>query len=392
MLVDAFTAVGGSQFIDSPAIGAYGTYFSDEVVPFVDERFRTLPEAAHRGVAGKSSGGFGAMVWGMLRPDLFGAFATHAGDALFEVSLAARARRRPRRRSGTATTARSSAFWADFRSGRPVLANAHRPRRCSPPGPHAAAYSSNPDGSVDLPFRLDTGELVPGGLGALARLGSGAAGRRRTARRCAAARGIWIDAGRNDEYLLDLGAIAFRRGRRGRRRARRARALRALRRRPPRRSTGASRSASPFLAERLAGPKAGNSSDPCPGATAPAESVAFATNGARGSARQSAVALRHTAHPLNLPPAQVRADSLGHGSNVAYELESCDPSLPPDPVASDTSGGPGRIRGDRRGRRPGRGRDSALGRLADGGQRSRQQPFAAEPAPRPTCTTSTSWR
>ena len=25
-----------------------------------------------------------------------------------------------------------------------------------------------------------------------------------------AARGIWIDAGRNDEYFLDLGAVAFR--------------------------------------------------------------------------------------------------------------------------------------------------------------------------------------
>jgi hypothetical protein len=86
VLLDAFTALGGSQFIDSPSIGHYGTYLTDEVVPFVDVRFRTLPDPAHRGLQGKSSGGFGAMVWGMLRPDLFGAFATHAGDALFEVS------------------------------------------------------------------------------------------------------------------------------------------------------------------------------------------------------------------------------------------------------------------------------------------------------------------
>ena len=33
---------------------------------------------------GKSSGGFGAMITPMLRPDLFGALATHAGDALYE--------------------------------------------------------------------------------------------------------------------------------------------------------------------------------------------------------------------------------------------------------------------------------------------------------------------
>ena len=43
------------------------------------------PIAAHRGIAGKSSGGYGAMVTPMLRPDLFGGLATHAGDALFEV-------------------------------------------------------------------------------------------------------------------------------------------------------------------------------------------------------------------------------------------------------------------------------------------------------------------
>ena len=38
----------------------------------------------HRGLTGKSSGGYGAMVAPMLRPDVFGALASHAGDALFE--------------------------------------------------------------------------------------------------------------------------------------------------------------------------------------------------------------------------------------------------------------------------------------------------------------------
>ena len=42
------------------------------------------PRRAHRGITGKSSGGYGAMVTPMLRPDLFGGLATHAGDALFE--------------------------------------------------------------------------------------------------------------------------------------------------------------------------------------------------------------------------------------------------------------------------------------------------------------------
>jgi S-formylglutathione hydrolase FrmB len=206
VFVDAFTALGGSQFLDSPAIGSYGTYLTEEVVPFVDERFRTLRAAAHRGIQGKSSGGFGAMVWGMLRPDLFGAFATHAGDALWEVSalpsfpVAAQALRNEYGGS-------YDAFWADFRSRVPfarksdaVLLEVYT---C------AAAYSPTADGGIELPFRLDTGEVIaevwerwlawdPVRLAA------------RHPEALRAARGIWIDAGRNDEYHLDLGAEAFR--------------------------------------------------------------------------------------------------------------------------------------------------------------------------------------
>src|SRR6187551_1686120 len=82
--VDAWTSLGGSQFLDSPGTGRYHTYLCDEVVPFVDASYRTLADAAHRGIAGKSSGGYGAMVNPLLRPDVFGGLATHAGDALFE--------------------------------------------------------------------------------------------------------------------------------------------------------------------------------------------------------------------------------------------------------------------------------------------------------------------
>ena len=82
--VDAWTSYGGSQFVDSPGTGRYHSYLCDEVVPWVDARYRTRPGAAHRAIMGKSSGGFGAMITPMLRPDLFGALATHAGDSLYE--------------------------------------------------------------------------------------------------------------------------------------------------------------------------------------------------------------------------------------------------------------------------------------------------------------------
>ena len=83
-MVDAWTSYGGSQFLNSGGTGRYLDYLCDEVVPFVDARYPTAADREHRALAGKSSGGYGAMVVPMLRPDVFGALASHAGDALFE--------------------------------------------------------------------------------------------------------------------------------------------------------------------------------------------------------------------------------------------------------------------------------------------------------------------
>ena len=84
VLVDAWTSYGGSQFLDSSSTGRYMSYLCDEVVPFVDDRYPAIADRDHRGLTGKSSGGYGAMVVPMLRPDVFGALASHSGDALFE--------------------------------------------------------------------------------------------------------------------------------------------------------------------------------------------------------------------------------------------------------------------------------------------------------------------
>src|SRR4051812_47976186 len=84
---DCFTRLGGSQYIDSPATGAYETHLVTELVPEIDRRFPTRPERAARGIGGKSSGGFGALVLAMRHPSLFSAAASHAGDAYFELSV-----------------------------------------------------------------------------------------------------------------------------------------------------------------------------------------------------------------------------------------------------------------------------------------------------------------
>lgn len=86
VLPDCFTRYGGSQYVDSPAIGRYQSYLADELTAFVDARWRTIPRREARAVVGKSSGGYGALTMAMDRPERFAAVGAHAADGAFEIS------------------------------------------------------------------------------------------------------------------------------------------------------------------------------------------------------------------------------------------------------------------------------------------------------------------
>ena len=86
---NCFTAMGGTQYRNSPATGQWADHVCDELVAAVDAAFRTRPDREHRGVMGKSSGGYGALVLGMTRPEVFGLVCSTAGDCHFELTMAA---------------------------------------------------------------------------------------------------------------------------------------------------------------------------------------------------------------------------------------------------------------------------------------------------------------
>jgi S-formylglutathione hydrolase FrmB len=205
--VDCWTSLAGSQFLDSPGTGKYMTYLCDEVVSWVDERYRTIASRDHRGLQGKSSGGYGAMVVPMLRPDVWGGLATHAGDALFEMCYLPEFRESVRALRDEYQGS-FDVFWKDFR-GRPamskpsdgVLVNDY----CM-----AACYSAEADGTVLLPYDVATGELIPAVWARwLEKDPVRMAPTRGDALR--SMRAIYVDAGKKDEFYLDLGAEAFRR-------------------------------------------------------------------------------------------------------------------------------------------------------------------------------------
>ncbi len=207
VFVDAWTSYGGSQFLDSPGVGNYHTYLCEEIVPFVDARYRTLPQPANRGIAGKSSGGYGAMVTPMLRPDLFGGLATHAGDALFELCYLPDVREAVRALRDSYGGSFEK-FWEDFRSRPAFTKSTDFPLLNM--WAMAACYSANADGSIELPFEPETGQLRPEVWERWlawdpVRMAAGHADALR------GLRAVYIDAGTRDQFFLDLGAEAFRR-------------------------------------------------------------------------------------------------------------------------------------------------------------------------------------
>lgn len=153
---DCFTRFGGAQYRNSPATGRYLDHVSEELVDLVDGQLRTLASREFRGAIGHSSGGYGALLLGMERPEIFGHVCSTAGDGYFEMTYPldlGKAFQQYRRFGGPAAFARQ--FLAKRQRGgnefgaMSILA-------------YAQAYSPDPAAPevfCQLPFDLETGEL-----------------------------------------------------------------------------------------------------------------------------------------------------------------------------------------------------------------------------------------
>jgi enterochelin esterase family protein len=200
-LVDGFTRLGGSQYVDSVHNGAYATYVVRDVIGHVDAAYRTIPAEGGRAVFGKSSGGFGAMHLVLTHPGTFAAFASHSGDAYFRYAHI----------PYFATAQRTLEPFPSFEA----FVQAFEGRTKPPSGfytamevlGYAAAYSpaaASPF-AIDLPFDRTTGALRDDVFARWLAYDP--------AERVAAAKPAlerlrlrFLDCGRRDEYGLDIGA------------------------------------------------------------------------------------------------------------------------------------------------------------------------------------------
>jgi len=155
---DCLTTLGGSQYLNSSATGRYEDYVVQEIVPMVQEKYRTGPTVT----LGTSSGGYGALVLALRHPRLFRAAASNAGDMYFEYCYPPdfpHALRAIRKAGGPAALLHKL-FHA------PV--DGFGPRNEDVQALSTMAYAScyspidSEPGRFDLPFDLDSGEIRDG--------------------------------------------------------------------------------------------------------------------------------------------------------------------------------------------------------------------------------------
>jgi enterochelin esterase family protein len=205
-IVDGFTRLGGSQYMDSIHNGNYASYVVRDVVQHVDRTYRTIASEGGRAVLGKSSGGFGALHLVMTRPGTFGAVASHSGDTNFRqaaVPTFADAQRTLESYDGNI-----GAFVADFEK---------KPKRSQAEFgamemiAYAAAYSPRAasEFAIDLPFDPRTGAIDDAVMARWLQWDPCEMCLQKKAE-LGRLRLRYLDCGRRDEYALDVGARVLR--------------------------------------------------------------------------------------------------------------------------------------------------------------------------------------
>ncbi|MDQ3131902.1 MAG: esterase family protein [Acidobacteriota bacterium] len=197
VLPDCFTHYGGSQYINSSATGDYEDYLTREIVPFVDENFRTIRDKNSRAVMGKSSGGYGALIMAMRHSDIFGLACSTSGDCYFNYCYLPDFPKAFRAIKGDPKKFVEK-FWdedakkaKDDFSGLNIIGM-------------SACYSPN-GADFDLPFDLKTGEIRED---VWARWLAHDPVRlvEKYAENLKSLKLLYVDAGTRDEFALDLGA------------------------------------------------------------------------------------------------------------------------------------------------------------------------------------------
>jgi predicted alpha/beta superfamily hydrolase len=73
--IDEYTASKDHSSGKGGQASLYGRMITEELKPFIDSEYRTLPDAANTGLGGSSLGGLVSLVIGLRHPEVFGKLA-----------------------------------------------------------------------------------------------------------------------------------------------------------------------------------------------------------------------------------------------------------------------------------------------------------------------------
>ena len=154
---DCFTRLGGNQYVNSKAMGRWDDFLLQDCVPALEAEFG-CGGAGRRGLFGKSSGGYGAMMHALMHPDFWSGAACHSGDMGFELMFAAdfaKTLMRIGKHGGTIER-----FLRKFEeTDKPAGDDIHALMILA----MGATYDPDPDGylGASLPVTMDTCETIP---------------------------------------------------------------------------------------------------------------------------------------------------------------------------------------------------------------------------------------
>ncbi|HEV2365462.1 MAG TPA: alpha/beta hydrolase-fold protein [Caulobacteraceae bacterium] len=203
---DCFTRLGGNQYINSAATGRWADFLTTEMLAAVEGRFG-CGGAGARGVFGKSSGGYGAIVHALDHADVWAAAACHSGDMGFELCYLPDmpdAVRAIAKVEGSIET-----WWRKFEAAKKTPEGAMKALNIFAMAGH---YDPDPQAflGLRLPVTLDTCELIPERWAnwmahdPVAKLERQSESLRRL-------EALYIDCGTTDQFNLLYGARRFHR-------------------------------------------------------------------------------------------------------------------------------------------------------------------------------------
>jgi len=213
VMPDCITKYGGSQYANSTATGKYEDYVKSELVNYIDNNYRTIRSSRSRAVMGKSSGGYGAVMLAMKNPDVFGLMCSTAGDMCFEYCY-------------YPDFAKFITQIESYGNGHKAVSNFIKKelnyKQPKPKSFHnilnvigmSSCYSPNPNGieskgyNFDLPFDISTGELIESVFNRWLRKDPVNLVKKYKIN-LQKLKLIFIDAGKKDEFNLNVGARIF---------------------------------------------------------------------------------------------------------------------------------------------------------------------------------------